>query len=120
MGGASAVDSYNVNVTTQQTVNIDTTVLTYLETNTTKYASSGNITANTAVFNGSFLTAPSPLPATSAANFTFFVNGQLVDSNSVTSFVDNGNGTCTLTVNVANLQYTFISSDQIVAIGKFA
>jgi hypothetical protein len=119
MGGASISDSYNVNVTTQQTVDIDTAVLTYIQTNTTKYTPSSNITANTAVIPGSFLSAPPPLPATSAANFTFFVNGQLVDSNSVTSFVDNGNGTCTLTVNTGLLQYTFVSTDQIIAIGKF-
>jgi len=119
MGGASISDSYNVNVTTQQTVDIDTAVLTYIQTNTTKYTPTSNITANTAVILGSFLAAPPPLPATSAANFTFFVNGQLVDSNSVTSFVDNGNGTCTLTVNTGLLQYTFVSTDQIIAIGKF-
>jgi len=119
MGGASISDSYNVNVTTQQTVDIDTAVLTYIQTNTTKYTPASNITANTAVILGSFLAAPPPLPATSAANFTFFVNGQLVDSNSVTSFVDNGNGTCTLTVNTGLLQYTFVSTDQIIAIGKF-
>jgi hypothetical protein len=47
------------------------------------------------------------------------VNGQLVDSNSVTSFIDNGNGTCTLTVNTVNLGYSFESDDQIIAIGKF-
>jgi hypothetical protein len=120
MGGVSATDSYNVNVISQQTVDIDTTVLTYLQTSTTKYASSGNITSNTAIFAGSFLTAPSPLPATSAANFTFFVNGQLVDSNSISSFVDNSNGTCTLTVNTTNLQYSFETDDQIIAVGKFA
>ena len=118
MGATSFADSYNMNVTTQQTVDIDTAVLTYLQTNITKYASS--ITINTAIFNASFLSAPSPLPATSVTNFTFFVNGQLVDSNSVTSFVDNGNGTCTLTVNTTNLQYSFETDDQIIAVGKFA
>jgi len=118
MGATSFADSYNMNVTTQQTVDIDTAVLTYLQTNITEYASS--ITINTATFNASFLSAPSPLPATSVTNFTFFVNGQLVDSNSVTSFVDNGNGTCTLTVNTTNLQYSFETDDQIIAVGKFA
>ena len=117
MGAASFADSYNTNITTQQAISVDTTVITYLETNKTKYATV--ITTNTARFNGTFLAAPSPLPATSAANFTFFVNGQLVDSNSVTSFIDNGNGTCTLTVNTANLGYSFESDDQIIAIGKF-
>lgn len=117
MGAASAVDSYNVNVVTQVSTTVDTSVLTYLETNTTKYAVT--ITANTAVFSAAFLTAPSPLPSTSAANFTFFVNGQLVDINSVTSFIDNGNGTCTLTVNPTLLGYSLETDDQIIAIGKF-
>jgi hypothetical protein len=117
MGAASAVDSYNVNVVTTQTVNIDINVLIYLETNNTRYAV--GITANTATFSATFLTAPSPLPSTSAANFTFFVNGQLVDVNSITSFIDNGNGTCTLTLSNAQLGYTLVSTDQVIAIGKF-
>jgi hypothetical protein len=117
MGAASFADSYNINVTTQQSVDIDAAVLTYLNTNKTLYATT--ITLNTATFTGTFISAPSPLPATSAANFTFFVNGQLVDSNSIVSFIDNGNGTCTLTVNTTNLQYSFETDDQIIAVGKF-
>ena len=118
MGAASFADSYNMNVTTQQSVDIDAAVLTYLNTNKTLYATT-TITSNTATFTGTFISAPSPLPATSVSNFTFFVNGQLVDSNSITSFVDNGNGTCTLTVNTTNLQYSFETDDQIIAVGKF-
>ena len=117
MGAASFADSYNMNVTTQQSVDIDAAVLAYLNTNKTKYATT--ITSNTATFTGTFNSAPSPLPATSISNFTFFVNGQLVDSGSVTSFVDNGGGTCTLTVNTTNLQYSFETDDQIIAVGKF-
>jgi hypothetical protein len=107
-----------MNVTTQQSVDIDAAVLAYLNTNKTKYATT--ITSNTATFTGTFNSAPSPLPATSVSNFTFFVNGQLVDSGSVTNFVDNGGGTCTLTVNTTNLQYSFETDDQIIAVGKFA
>jgi hypothetical protein len=118
MGAASFADSYNMNVTTQQSVDIDAAVLTYLNTNKTLYATT-TITSNTATFTGTFISAPSPLPATSVSNFTFFVNGQLVDSNSITSFIDNGNGTCTLTVNTTNLQYSFETDDQIIAVGKF-
>ena len=117
MGAASFADSYNMNVTTQQSVDIDAAVLAYLNTNKTKYATT--ITSNTATFTGTFNSAPSPLPATSISNFTFFVNGQLVDSGSVTSFVDNGGGTCTLTVNTTNLQYSLESDDQVIAVGKF-
>ena len=118
MGATSFADSYNTNVTTQTAVEIDTTVLEYLNTSITKYATT--ITSNTALFTGSFRTAPSPLPATSISNFTFFVNGQLVDSGSATNFVDNGNGTCTLTVNTTNLQYSLETDDQVIAVGKFA
>ena len=117
MGSVGFADSYNVNVTS--TVDASAIVTEYLATSIPKYAITGSTTLNTATFVGSFKPAPPPLPATSAVNFTFFVNGQYVDSNSITSFIDNGNGTCTLTVNTTNLQYTFVTNDQIVAIGKF-
>jgi hypothetical protein len=117
MGSTSLVDSFNLNVLNSYDTSIE--IADYLATSITKYAITGSTTSNTATFVGSFKPAPSPLPATSAANFTFFVNGQYVDINSITSFVDNGNNTCTLTVNTTNLQYTFITNDQIVAIGKF-
>jgi hypothetical protein len=117
MGGASIADSYNVNVT-NITTGAGSDAVTYLAVSITKYAST--ITSNTAIFNASFLSAPAPLPPTSVSNFTFFVNGQLVDSNSITDFTNNGNGTCTLTVNTNNLQYSFESDDQIIAVGKFA
>jgi len=117
MGATSAVDSYNVNVTST-TIALNTDLASYLGTSITKYAVT--ITSNTAVFNGAFLAAPSPLPATSATNFNFFVNDQYVDANAITSFTDNGNGTCTLTVNTTNLEYSLESTDQIIAVGKFA
>ncbi len=116
MGGASFADSYNVNVTTIST-GVTTDVSIYLATSKTKYAST--VTTNTATFSASFLTAPLPLSATDKNSFTYFVNGQLVDINSVTSFIDNGNGTCTLTVDVNLLGYSLETDDQIIAIGKF-
>jgi hypothetical protein len=119
MGGASVADSYNKNVTTTNIyTGVGVEATTYLSTSTTKYAAT--ITTNTATFNASFLTAPTPLPATSVSSFTFFANSQLIDSNSITSFVDNGGGTCTLTINTTNLGYSFASDDQIIAIGKFS
>jgi hypothetical protein len=117
MGSVGFADSYNINIT--NTVDSSIIFTEYLATSIPKYAITASTTANTATFVGSFKVAPSPLPPTSAANFTFFVNGQYVDANSITSFIDNGNNTCTLTVNTTNLQYTFITNDQIVAIGKF-
>lgn len=117
MGSVGFADSYNINTTS--TIDASAAITNYLATSITKYALTGSTTPNTATFVGSFKVAPAPLPATSVNNFTFFVNGQYVDVNSITSFVDNGNNTCTLTVNTTNLQYSFITSDQIVAVGKF-
>jgi len=116
MGGASISDSYNVNIT-NVSVNLSANVATYLGTSKTKYAST--VTTNTATFSAAFLAAPAPLPATDETSFTYFVNGQLVDINSVIDFVDNGNGTCTLTVDTSLLGYILISTDQVIAIGKF-
>lgn len=98
---------------------LDSGLLTYLNTNIAKLATT--VTApNTATFNpATFLSAPGALPATSVSNFQFFINGQYVEPAAVSSFVNNGNGTCTLTVDVAQLGFTLISTDEIVAIGKF-
>lgn len=95
---------------------IDTT---YLGTSITKTATT--ITTNTAIFNAAFLQPAngSSLPATSVNNFTFYVNGIYIPITSITSFVDNGSGTCTLTVNTTNLGYNLESTDEIIAIGKF-
>ena len=116
MGGASISDSYNVNIT-NISAGVTTDVSIYLSTSKTKYAST--VTTNTATFSAAFLVAPSPLSPTDKTSFTYFVNGQLVDINSVTDFVDNGNGTCTLTINTGLLQYTLVSTDQVIVIGKF-
>jgi hypothetical protein len=116
MGGTSFADSYNVNITNIST-GVTNDVSIYLATSKTKYAST--VTTDTAIFNASFLAAPSPLSATDKNSFTYFVNGQLVDINSVTSFIDNNDGTCTLTVDTNQLQYTLVLTDQVIVIGKF-
>jgi hypothetical protein len=97
---------------------VDPLILLYLNTNTSKLATSISI-PNTATFTGSFLVAPNQLPVTSISNFQFFVNGQLVEPMALVSFIDNGNGTCTLVINPSELGYTLAPSDEIVAIGKF-
>jgi len=118
-GGLSQIiDSSNV-VVNNITQTVDTNTLIYI--NTSKAIQATTVTVpNTAVFNGSFLTAPTGLPATSATSFSYYVNGQLIEPNAITSFVDNGNGTCTLVVNTTNLGFTLQVIDEIVAIGKFA
>jgi hypothetical protein len=116
MGAAvGAADSYNTNVTYN---GISEAAATYLNTNKTVLATT--VTTSTATFPNGFLTAPTPLPATSATNFTFFVNGQLIELAAISSFTDNGNGTSTLIVNTTELGFSLSSTDEVVGIGKFA
>jgi hypothetical protein len=96
---------------------LDPAISTYLNTNASVLATSA--TTDTATFPAGFLSAPTGLPATSAANFQFFVNGQLVEPAAITSFVDNGNGTTTLTIDTGELGFTLVGSDEIVGVGKF-
>jgi len=121
-GLASFIDSPNIvnkSITTIISSSVDTNTLIYINTSKALQATTVTI-PDTAVFAGAFLTAPTGLPATSATSFSYFVNGQLVEPNAVTSFVDNGGNTCTLTVNTTNLGFTLQSTDEVVAIGKFA
>jgi hypothetical protein len=116
MGAAiGTADSYNVNVTYN---GISEAAAAYLNTNKTVLATT--VTTSTATFPNGFATAPTPLPATSAINFTFFVNGQLIEPAAISSFIDNGNGTSTLIVNTTELGYSLSATDEIVGIGKFA
>jgi hypothetical protein len=112
---AGTADSYNVNVTYN---GISQAAATYLNTNKTVLATT--VTTSTATFPNGFATAPTPLPATSATNFTFFVNGQLIEPAAISSFIDNGNGTSTLVVNTTELGYSLSATDEVVGIGKFA
>jgi hypothetical protein len=117
-GLAQTIDSYNI-INNNITSGVDTTTLIYL--NTSKALQATTVTApNIAIFTGAFLAAPTGLPATSVISFSYYINGQLVEPNAITSFVDNGGGTCTLTVNTTNLGFTLVNTDEIVAIGKFA
>jgi hypothetical protein len=116
MGAAiGTADSYNVNVTYN---GISEAAAAYLNTNKTVLATT--VTTSTATFPNGFATAPTPLPATSATNFTFFVNGQLIEPAAISNFIDNGNGTSTLIVNTTELGYSLSATDEIVGIGKFA
>lgn len=118
MGAAVGVaDSYNINTIQNNTV--DSSILTYLNTN--KQVLAITITPpNIAIFSNGFLTAPSSLPSTSVNNFIFFVNGQLIEPSAIISFIDNGNNTSTLTINPTELSFSFSSTDEIIAIGKFS
>lgn len=92
-------------------------VVTYLNTN--KTVGGSFISANSVSFSFGWLTAPSPLPATSLANFNFFVNGMYVEPSSITSFINYGS-LSVLTIDPTLLEYSFESTDVIIGIGKFS
>jgi hypothetical protein len=118
-GLSSIIDSPNIVNNITQGGGVDTNTLIYL--NTSKAIQATTVTPpNIAVFGGSFLAAPTGLPATSVTSFSYYVNGQLIEPNAITSFTDNGNGTCNLIINTTNLGFTLQASDEVVAIGKFA
>lgn len=98
---------------------VNAALTAYLSTNIAKLATTVSV-PDTAVFTASFLQAPTGILPTSVLNFMFFVNGQHVEPNAITSFVDNGNGTCTLVLDIGQLGFNLIASDEIVAVGKFA
>lgn len=91
----------------------------YLNVNVTKIADT--VTApNTAVFTGASIAQPisgSLLPPTSVSNFYFYINGQNIPSSYVT--LDSGSGNVTLTFDTNAIGYTLISTDEVVAVGKF-
>jgi hypothetical protein len=92
---------------------------TYLNTNVTKIANT--VTSNTAFFSGAIILQPSAgstLPATSVANFIFYVNGQNIPASYVTLAYD-GSGV-TFTFNTAAIGYTLVPTDEVAAVGKFA
>lgn len=96
---------------------LDSAVGIYLSTN--KQVTATYISPTTVTFPYGWLIAPSPLPANSAENFTFFVNGMYVEPTSIVSFVTFGN-TSTLVINPILLTYEFEANDVIIGIGKFS
>jgi hypothetical protein len=93
--------------------------ITYLSVIVAKKAST--VTPTTAIFTqANILQVPinSSLPPTSKLNFIFYVNGVFLPHDYVTSFVDNGNATCTLTIDAVGLGY-YLTDKEVTAIGKF-
>jgi hypothetical protein len=93
---------------------VDPNILIYLNTNKTKQGTV--VSSNTATFTGTFLQPPvsSGLPPTDKTSFNYFINGQYAPISSVISF----DGT-TLVFDTSILQFTLISTDEILAIGKW-
>jgi hypothetical protein len=116
-GLSSIIDSPNVvNNITQG--GVDTNTLIYLNTNKALQATIVSA-PNVASFPSTFLIAPTGLPPTNSDSFSFYVNGQLIEPNAITSFVE-VSGNSVLTVNTSNLGFVLQSTDEVVAIGKFA
>ena len=92
--------------------------LTYLNTNKPLIASvvyePDNVT-----FTGTILQPPngSTLPATTVNNFTFYINGQYVPSSLVISFTQSP--IVAVVFDTVGLGYTLVSTDEVVAIGKW-
>ena len=96
---------------------ISQATLTYLNTNTQQAGTYVNST--TVTFASGWLAAPTGLPVTSINNFSIFVNGQLMELSSISSFTQSGNIT-TLIINPSQLGYSFDINDEVIAIGKFS
>jgi hypothetical protein len=96
---------------------INNGIITYLNINIQKL---GTVTNSTTVtFSSGWAQAPPDLPSTSVTNFTFFVNGALIEYTSIVSFTESG-GVSTLVINPTQLGYGFDAGDEIIAIGKFS
>ena len=109
----------NVSNVTNVSSDLNNAEVAYLNTNKLKTANTVTV-PNTVVFTGASLLQPpagSTLPATSVDNFTFFVNGVNVASSFVTLVEAGGN--IILTFNTAGMGYTLVSTDEVIAVGKF-
>jgi hypothetical protein len=117
-GGSTTIFEGGSNITVN---NIGASALDtiYLAISISKTATSQ--TNSTATFTAIFAQPGngSSLPATTKSNFVFYVNGIYIDNAYITSFVENGGGTCTVTINTSNLGFILTSTDEITAIGKF-
>jgi len=108
-------DSQNITVN-QLITSIGQDSLTYINVNKEL---TGTIQSDTTVtFPASWLTAPTGLPSTSIDNFNFFCNGQFIEKTAIINFYA-GSGISTLVIDPTQLSYSFSSTDEVIAIGKF-
>ena len=110
----AASDSTNVSIT--KVSNVPPETVTYI--NAVAQLQGTVTSTSTVTFNAGWLTAPTPLPDTSVANFTFFVNGQLIEPSAITSFTQTS-GISTLQLNTTALGFALEGTDEVIGIGKF-
>jgi hypothetical protein len=129
--GVETVDSISTPATSQPSQNISstfvdsqTTIIEYIDPMITNYLNTNIqklgvvIDTTTTTFNSGWLSSPTGLPPTSLNNFSIFINGQLIEENSIISFTESG-GVTTLVVDPIELGFNLSPTDIIVAIGKF-
>jgi hypothetical protein len=110
-------DSMNVvyNVTTG---GVDAAILIYLSTS--KQELGQFIDSQTVKFNKGWFLEPSGIPeGTTRDSFTFFINGNFVESGAISNFDDNGDETSTLILDTNSLGYEVDINDIVLGIGKF-
>lgn len=117
-GRVIAQDGNNV-VVNQTTLitSLDQAQAEYIMNNT--QAQGTYVSQTTCTFPKGWAVAPSPIPANSASNFNFFINGMYVEPVAIVSFTDNTTYS-TLVLDTQILGYSIEASDTIIAIGKFA
>lgn len=119
--GATSFIGGGINVSNVTNVSSDLNNAEVAYLNTNKLKTANTVTApNTVVFTSTALLEPpagSLLPPTSVDNFTFFVNGVNVGSSFVTLVEASGN--VTLTFDTGSMGYSLISTDEVIATGKF-
>jgi hypothetical protein len=95
---------------------VNPATLVYLNTNIQKLGIFVNPT--TITFNSGWLVAPAGLPPTTSNNFSLFCNGVLIDNSAIATFSESS-GVTTLVINPTILGYSLVSTDEVIAIGKF-
>ena len=99
-------------------------VLDYLALNNVKTANPSSITNDGIVSTATFLNsiiavAPGTLSPTTINNFSFYINGQYVESSAIISFVQAGSDVL-LTLDNSELGFGLETTFEIVASGKFS
>jgi hypothetical protein len=96
---------------------INQATITYLNSNVTLNGT--YVSSTTATFPAGWLTSPPGFPPTSVNDFTFFINGVLIDNSNIISFTQNS-GISTLILDISLLGYSLSPTDVITSVGKFS
>jgi hypothetical protein len=107
---------FSTNIVFYRNEVVDLPAVLYFNDNKTEVGTYINNT--TAIFNKGFFVQPNGLPAPTADNFDFYINGTLVERIGIVSFTDNVT-TSTLVINPIVLEFSLEASDKIISIGKF-